>query len=240
MRSLDVIKHSELRFERRHPDAHICSSLSSTGQNIKSRYVSIKFKLIAIVRLSGVTTKHVSRRAKHLFTCGEKCQFAPHIGAVVISLSACRDHQITWEDKLSQGAAMTVVLVGILEKDPAITLRHLMKKLSHGLWIDALRRHAEFRKWFERKGFKRFSAEELQKFKDDPLFGFDPQVPQASLPLCAHVLSDIYIVVVPQLGGMRRLPMTETLMPVRRLLVPRRGHTMPISINLPSMNSPQV
>ncbi|TFY77213.1 hypothetical protein EWM64_g6798 [Hericium alpestre] len=102
---------------------------ASTWQNAKSRYASMKIKMMAIVRFSRAARKQKSRRAKHLFTCGEQCQHTLHGDAVVVSLSACLDHQVTWEDRRDQGAAMTDTLIKILEKDPAITLRDVEQQL---------------------------------------------------------------------------------------------------------------
>ncbi|TFY66280.1 hypothetical protein EVG20_g4807 [Dentipellis fragilis] len=48
-------------------------------------------------------------RGKNPFTCGPKCQHAPHLGAIIISISSCMDHEVTWEDRACKGAAMTVV-----------------------------------------------------------------------------------------------------------------------------------
>ncbi|TFY83147.1 hypothetical protein EWM64_g870 [Hericium alpestre] len=121
------IKGSEVQVEVLQHDA-------STWQNAKSRYASIKIKMMAIVRFSRAARTQKSRRAKHLFTCGEQCQHTLHSDAVVVSLSACLDHQVTWEDRRDQGAAMTDTLIKILEKDPAITLGDVEQQLRFYFW----------------------------------------------------------------------------------------------------------
>ncbi|KAF9460212.1 caspase domain-containing protein [Collybia nuda] len=74
---------------------------------------------------------------------------SPH-EANVISLAACKDDQLSWEDL--DGASMTQVLVNILKNDPNPRLVDMLMSVSHELHSFYLRLHGHAREY--RKNLK--------------------------------------------------------------------------------------
>jgi len=102
-------------------------------------------------------------------------------GPLVISVSACSDHESTFEDSQRLGKGMTMKLIKILKKDPSIKVGDLNQKLEKSLFKLAIKRVCKAKKTFE-LGTKKLSPEQKKKLKDKytakGLFEFKPQTAQ--------------------------------------------------------------
>ncbi|KAJ7266527.1 caspase domain-containing protein [Mycena rebaudengoi] len=65
------------------------------------------------------------------------------VKADVVSLAACRDEELAWDD--ATGFSMSRALIEILQAEPNPTLKNLVTKLSHGLRKLAFVRHGNLR-----------------------------------------------------------------------------------------------
>ncbi|RDB26940.1 Metacaspase-1 [Hypsizygus marmoreus] len=74
-----------------------------------------------------------------MWPCTGYCEPSSPHEANVISVAACKDDQLSWED--SDGASMTKALINILKTDPHPTIRDLMTNISHDLHQFYLRLH---------------------------------------------------------------------------------------------------
>jgi len=61
--------------------------------------------------------------------CREEFEGRADLRADVISISATKDDQLSWEDP--HGASMTDALIKVLRKDPHASLKHIMTTISH-------------------------------------------------------------------------------------------------------------
>lgn len=122
-----------------------------------------------------------------LWPCEGFCQPSDTEFPFVISLGACKDDQLSWED--SEGASMTQALIEILKKDPHPSLKDLMTNVSHEVHKAALNLHKnvktykksmkEWRKNMERLGQKATvsvsdSVLEMDNFQDPQLSSHKP------------------------------------------------------------------
>ncbi|KAJ7189908.1 caspase domain-containing protein [Mycena pura] len=65
--------------------------------------------------------------------------------ADVISLAACKDSEVSWEN--AEGISMTWALIHVLTEDAHPTLRELVTKISHALHALARERHSRASAW---------------------------------------------------------------------------------------------
>ncbi|KAK0200469.1 caspase domain-containing protein [Desarmillaria ectypa] len=122
-----------------------------------------------------------------LWPCEGFCQPSDAELPYVISLGACKDDQVSWED--SKGASMTRALIEILKKDPHPSLKDLMTNVSHEVHKAALNLHKdvktykkrvkEWRRAKERLGQKVVSMSddlvlEMDNFQDPQLSSHRP------------------------------------------------------------------
>jgi len=101
-------------------------------------------------------------------------------GPLVVSVSACSDHESTVEDSQRSGKGMTVKLTEILRKHPSIKLGNLSQQLEKSLYNSAIVSVWKAKKTFK-LGTKKLSPEqkELQdKWTAKGVFGFKPQTAQ--------------------------------------------------------------
>ncbi|KAK0433728.1 caspase domain-containing protein [Armillaria borealis] len=112
----------------------------------------------------------------------------------VISLGACKDDQVSWED--SEGASMTRALIEILKKDPHPSLKDLMTNVSHEVHKAALNLHRDvktykknMKKWRRAVGPKAAVSVsddvvlEMDNFQDPQLSSHKPLDMNARLSL---------------------------------------------------------
>ncbi|TFY64038.1 hypothetical protein EVG20_g6074, partial [Dentipellis fragilis] len=141
-------------------------------------------------------------RGKNPFTCGAKCQFAPHMGAIVISISSCMDHEVTWEDRQCEGAAMTVPLVELLNEDPTITTGPLARMLTYRMAVSSVARCAMFQKEYRRLEAEFEAAKET-------LTESGRSKMKTTLEYLEHLKDFDKQWQRPQVGAMRKLPDDE-------------------------------
>ncbi|KAI0063756.1 hypothetical protein BV25DRAFT_1914843 [Artomyces pyxidatus] len=169
---------------------------------LKKRLAGVMNAARAVARIGTLAKeRRIQQGSKSLNTrveiCSKKCRAfaAADGGPVVISLSACADHQITWEDG-TRGAAMTYILVEILSKNPSIKVGSLGIALRKELYSAALNRHRHVKKYIK---------ENLGGRVPD-----DKQTEYATLI--------VFDVQNPLVGSLRRLSMKEEFL-VRRPLI---------------------
>ncbi|EIM89369.1 uncharacterized protein STEHIDRAFT_167177 [Stereum hirsutum FP-91666 SS1] len=141
----------------------------------------MKLKVHAIARMKMGAKKGASRRkfsaAQLLFarsvaprTCGSHCKLEVRTEATVISISACADHQLAYEDDMENSGSMTKSLVKILGKHPCITINELRKKLRSKFYESAFARRKRL------VVYQRIGGD-MTDWEDD-LRDFEVQIPQ--------------------------------------------------------------
>jgi len=119
-----------------------------------------------------------------MWPCNGWCPPQPLTQANVISIAACKDYQLSWEDR--DGASMTKALVKTLRKDPHPTMAELMKSLSHDLHKFYVHFHPasrEYRKQVRRINKKRIAKGLKPQTLDTPPEMDNFQDPQLSSPV---------------------------------------------------------
>ncbi|KAF9025000.1 hypothetical protein BDZ89DRAFT_1040794 [Hymenopellis radicata] len=115
-----------------------------------------------------------------MFPCDGWCKpdGSEHEMAQVISLSACKDSQILWEER---GNSMTIALVKILRENPNPSLKDLMLCVSHERHKSAIDVHDEAKKYkkamqeyWRRGGEKPGVQTEVNNFQDPQLSSHQP------------------------------------------------------------------
>ncbi|KAJ8482781.1 hypothetical protein ONZ45_g14829 [Pleurotus djamor] len=104
-----------------------------------------------------------------------------HKLANAVSIAACQDAQVSWEDK--DGASLTSALITILKTDPKPTYHHIMTSLNHHFHSLLLQIHEAHKKAHDARGKRRKNR---RKKKNSPVWEMDNfQDPQLSshLPL---------------------------------------------------------
>ncbi|KAK0445003.1 caspase domain-containing protein [Desarmillaria tabescens] len=97
-----------------------------------------------------------------IWPCEGFCQPSDAEFPRVISLGACKDDQLSWED--SRGASMTRALIEILKKDPHPSLKDLMTNVSHEVHKASLNVHKEVKTYKKRmKEWRRAKERRGQK-----------------------------------------------------------------------------
>ncbi|KAF9449425.1 hypothetical protein P691DRAFT_568311 [Macrolepiota fuliginosa MF-IS2] len=83
---------------------------------------------------------------------------------LVVSLSASRDEQKSWEDK--DGASMTQAFIRVLNENSAPTFRHLLTRVSHELhrsYINLHKKARTYKKQYRKRAEKAHKANKLVK-----------------------------------------------------------------------------
>ncbi|KAK7447388.1 hypothetical protein VKT23_014098 [Stygiomarasmius scandens] len=91
--------------------------------------------------------KHPHRDYFSIGSGDEKRKGSYRVGGEVVALSACRDSQLTWEDK--DGNSMTQILIRELRKQTHPSYRHLMANISFELHKAAVNMHKDAKKFKE-------------------------------------------------------------------------------------------
>jgi len=120
-----------------------------------------------------------------LWPCTGYCTATSPKEANVISLAACKDDQLSWED--GEGSSMTKALIKVLKDDPHPNLRDLMTRIAHELHTFhlGLHRHARaYRKKLKEVNLKRAAKHlpliippdkpEMDNFQDPQLSSHQP------------------------------------------------------------------
>ncbi|KAF9025008.1 hypothetical protein BDZ89DRAFT_1068647 [Hymenopellis radicata] len=117
-----------------------------------------------------------------MFPCDGSCKpdGSEHEMAQVISLSACKDSQILWEER---GNSMTIALVKILRENPNPLLKDLMLCISHELHKSAINLHDGAKKYkksmkeYPRRGGEQPAVStDMNNFQDPQLSSHQPLV----------------------------------------------------------------
>ncbi|KAA1475066.1 hypothetical protein DENSPDRAFT_883275 [Dentipellis sp. KUC8613] len=196
----------------------IITAAVATAVNSYARFFKAALKaVIAMLRFRRRRSTTIVR-GKNPFICGRKCQYAPHMGAIVISISSCMDHEVTWEDRQCEGAAMTVPLVEILTDVPTITTGALMRILTYAssTWgMDVQDIDGAFAQEYQRLKAE-YRASKARLSKSDRL------EKKSVLKDLEHLKDFKNQWQRPQVGAMRKLPDDEPFIITkpRRLLLP--------------------
>ncbi|KAF5378727.1 hypothetical protein D9615_006873 [Tricholomella constricta] len=148
---------------------HVYQSKRVNSSSVKSRRTSIDQILISSpdYRELTIRTKALSMKSElekwydtpsspilrctspdSMWPCTGYCPPSSPTEANVISVAACKDDQLSWED--SDGASMTKALVNILKSNPHPPLMDLMSNISHELHGFYLRLHSHARSYRRR------------------------------------------------------------------------------------------
>ncbi|EIM89372.1 uncharacterized protein STEHIDRAFT_167179 [Stereum hirsutum FP-91666 SS1] len=131
----------------------------------------------------------VAHPASATHKCGPRCRLEIKAVPTVISISACEDHQRSWEvdfdgdgsesihsaSSVSSNGSMTKALINILENTPSISVEHMHLKLSDHLWQDAFAKQRFAIRFIKQHGAK-YTKKQIEKMKED--LEFDVQTPQ--------------------------------------------------------------
>lgn len=188
---------------------HVYQNKRTSASNVRSRRTSIDKLLITSKDYKmKIRTKSLSLRSDSenwyewpssppqrcpspdaMWPCTGYCAPTSPKEANVISLAACKDDQLSWED--GNGASMTKALINILSANPHPTLRDLLSQVAHALHrlYLGLHEHArEYRKQLKEvnrkraaKGLLPLSPEkpEMDNFQDPQMSSHQPLDRQA-------------------------------------------------------------